>query len=524
MVVILQLQVVSITSRTASFEIENNCRYFLSDKVSVFLNDEKVDTVEKNVFTLRNLEPSKEYCIYIQNDSTKEVSNKVVIKTKFESVTVNVKDFGARGNGESLDTLALQAAINACPEDGRVLMPKGRYLTTPLFLKSNITIHLEKDAVLLGVNDREKYPILPGILTGNDGQKEYYLGSWEGEPLDCFASLITGINIKDVNIIGEGIIDGNASFETWWKEAKKKRIAWRPRTIFFNGCEDILVEGIKVQNSPSWTIHPLMSKNLKFINFKIINPPDSPNTDGINPESCDNVLILGGFFSLGDDCIAIKSGKLYMGKKVKMPSQNINVRNCYMKYGHGAVTIGSEMSGGINNINVQNCIFENTDRGIRIKTRRGRGATGIIDEIHVNNVHMNGVLTPFVINSFYFCDDDGHIEYVWTKKLLPVDDRTPYIKNIYIKNVKCENAHVASGFMYGLPEQKIEKVVMENVYVHFEEKAKSDYAAMMDYIEPMCRNGFYFNNVKHLLLKNIHVQNSLTEPITTENIDCEDIE
>ncbi|MFZ5967787.1 MAG: glycoside hydrolase family 28 protein [Bacillota bacterium] len=520
----LKLQVVAITSRTLSIEIENSHSYYLPNKVNLYVEQKRIETLEKNVWTINHLEPATAYTLYVEDIETKEKSQEITVRTKPESATVDVRKFGAIGDGVTLDTSALQAAILACPENGRVLIPKGTYLTTPLFLKSNINLHFEKDAVLLGVKERDRYPVLQGVLTSYDELEEYYLGSWEGDPMDSYASLLTGIHVENINIIGEGILDGNASFETWWERPKEKRRAWRPRTIFLTECKNVLVEGITIKNSPSWTVHPLMCEDLKFINLRVENPPDSPNTDGINPESCKNVLILGTLFSVGDDCIAIKSGKLYMGKKKKMPSQNIFIRNCFMEYGHGAVTIGSEMSGGVNHIYVEKCLFQNTDRGIRIKTRRGRGETGIIDEIHVQDIQMDGVLTPFVINAFYFCDIDGHVEYVWSKEPLPVDERTPYIKNIYLKNIRCKNAEVAAAFFYGLPERKIEKIDMEDIYVDFRENAKPGYAAMMDFIEPMCRNGFYFHNINHLKLKNIQAVNTSTEAVIKLAVDHEGIE
>lgn len=401
-------------------------------------------------------------------------------------------------------------------------MPEGKYLLAPIFLKSNITIELEEGAVLLGAKDRNKYPILPGVLKGLS-KEDYFLGSWEGNPVDCFASLITGINVENVNIIGNGIIDGNASIDNWWFDAKKKRTAWRPRTIFFVGCKNILVESITVKNSPSWTIHPLRSEDLKFINLNIENPKDSPNTDGLDPESCKNVQILGVDISVGDDCIAIKSGKIFISKIKTIPSQHIYIRNCNMNFGHGAVVLGSEMSSGIKNIYVENCLFNETDRGIRIKTRRGRGDTAIIDEIYAENLKMNKVFTPFTINCFYFCDIDGKTEYVWSKEKLPVDHRTPYIGNIYLKNITCLNAQVAAGFMYGLPERKIKKVKMENIYVNFDSKAEEGEPDMLSFIEPMCKNGFYFNNIEELELKDVIVENSETDQIIKLNVDKENI-
>uniref|UniRef100_UPI00047EF9F3 glycoside hydrolase family 28 protein n=1 Tax=Caldanaerobius polysaccharolyticus TaxID=44256 RepID=UPI00047EF9F3 len=513
----MNINIVSITSRTISIEIENDECFYTKNKVNIFLNGDKLGVVDTNVFTIKNLTPDSDYVVWIEDCITKERSGKISVRTNAESAVVNVRDFGAKGDGEWLDTSAIQAAIFACPENGRVFFPEGRYLTLPIFLKSNITLELGKGAVLLGAKKRELYPILPGLIKSNREGKDYYLGSWEGEAVDSFASIVTGIDVENVSVIGEGTIDGNSDFDTWWHEAKIKKIAWRPKTIFLNKCKNILVEGITIKNSPSWTIHPLMCENLKFINLDIKNPKDAPNTDGLDPESCKNVLILGTRFSVGDDCIAIKSGKFCTTEKFPVPSEEIHIRNCLMEYGHGAVVIGSEMSGGVKKVYVEKCIFNMTDRGIRLKTRRGRG--GVIDEIYVSTIKMNKVLTPFTINSFYNCDADGKTEYVWSKQKLPVDHRTPYIGSIHLRDIKCTDAQIAAGFMYGLPERKVENVTMEDIYVHFDTNAKLGYAEMLSFAEPMCRNGFYFNNIRKLRLKNVVLENELIEPFVKLNID-----
>lgn len=516
----LKFDVVSVTARTVALEVDNEECFYSPNRLNVYVNDEKVDEVNTNVFIIRNLMPNREYSVWLEDAVTGEKSERKVIRTKDETAVVNVKDFGAKGDGVSNDTSFIQAAIYACPPGGRVVFPQGIYLTAPVFLKSDITLELQRDAIIRGVKERELYPILPGALKSEDGEKDFYLASWEGNSAECFASLITGINVENVVITGEGTIDGNASFDTWWHEPKVKRIAWRPRTIFLSNCKNVLVEGITVKNSPSWTIHPLRCKNMKFIGLNIENPKDSPNTDGLNPESCDNVLILGVRFSVGDDCVAIKAGKRTADSSCSFePSKNISVRNCLMEYGHGGVVIGSEMSGGVADVHVEKCIFNYTDRGIRIKTRRGRG--GYIDGIYATKIKMNGVGTPFTINSYYFCDPDGKTEYVWSKEKLPVDERTPHIGGIHLNNITCINTQIAAAFIYGLPEAKIDNVVLKDIYVHFDVNAQPGYAEMLSFIEPMCRNGFYINNVKCLEIKNVKVENQLTDALIKLNIDEE---
>lgn len=515
----MKFQIITITSRTITLEVINDQEVYLDHSFEVYVNDQIIEVTNKNVVTIFNLEPNKEYEIYLKNITSGERSLTKVIKTKVESLTLNVKDFGAKGTGDVYDTAAIQAAIMACPNKGRVVVPEGTYLTTPLFLKSNIKLEIQRGATLLGSTVREDYPILPGLIKTNDGLDEHYLGSWEGDPMDSFASLITGIGIENVTITGEGVIDGNASFDNWWHDAKVKRVAWRPRILYLKDSSNILVEGITFQNSPSWTIHPAFSKEIKFINLKVINPKDSPNTDGINPESCNDVLILGVDFSVGDDCIAIKSGKLYLGKLLKTPSQNITIRNCHMKFGHGAIVIGSEMAGGIKNIYATRCIFEETDRGIRIKTRRGRGVDGVINGIYAENILMKRVLTPFVINAFYFCDPDGKTEYVWSKEKLPVDEGTPSIRNIYLKDIICQDSEVAAGFIYGLPEKKVENIYLENIDLSFSDNAREDYPAMMSFIEKTSRSGFFIGNAKNVRIKNVSINNTTSEAFILSEVE-----
>ena len=319
----------------------------------------------------------------------------------------------------------------------------------------------------------------------------------------------------------EGILDGKAGKEegNWWNNPKVMNIAFRPRMIFLNQCENIVVQGITVQNSPSWNIHPFFSNHLHFLDLSVLNPKDSPNTDGLDPESCRDLEIAGVYFSLGDDCIAVKSGKIYMGAKYRTPSEDITIRQCCMRDGHGSVTIGSEMAGGVKNLIVKDCLFLHTDRGLRIKTRRGRGKDAIIEGVLFDNIHMDHVMTPFVANSFYFCDPDGHTEYVRTKEALPVDDRTPDIRSLTFRNIQADNCHVAAAFFYGLPEQKIGRVEMSNVRVNYAAETQTGVPAMMEGVEPMTRSGLFAANIKTLVLHNVEIQGQDGEAMVLEHID-----
>jgi len=496
----MKLEIIFRSTRSFTIELKNNDIY-TTKPYSVYLNDKLViENNDKNVFSLFNLEQDTKYKLEVVQGNDKASIDVTTLK---ESVTLNVKKFGAKGDGVSLDTNFIQATILACPDGGRVYFPEGNYYTGPLFLRSNITIELAKNATLIGDIDRLHYPILPGVTFTSDEKDEYNLGSWEGNPLDCFASIITGINVENVNIIGEGIINGNADKADWWVDVRTKRIAWRPRGVFLNHCKNITLQGVTVTNTPSWNLHPYFSENLKFIDLKLVNPKNSPNTDGCDPESCKNVYIIGVNFSVGDDCIAIKSGKIYMGRKYKKPSELFNIRNCSMNFGHGAIVLGSEMSGGIKNITVSQCLFNQTDRGLRIKTRRGRGKDAIIDGIVFENIQMDDVLTPLVINMFYFCDPDGHTEYVYSKEKLPVDERTPYLGEFEFKNIDCKNVNVAAGTFFGLPEQPIKSISIENVNFHYSPNPKEGVPAMMDGLDPMKGKGLIFSYVDKVNVKNV---------------------
>jgi len=495
----MKFKPIVITSRSVTLEMQNS-DIVTTNEYELFVNDELYTKTNMNVVSIFELNPDTEYEIAVKVNGKSE---KNTIKTLFESVCLNVKRFGAKGDGVNNDTNAIQAAILACPDNGRVYIPDGNYYSSALFLRSNITIELSKNARLVGDVDRTHYPILPGMTYTSDEKDEYNLGSWEGNPLDCFASIITGINVENINIIGQGVIDGNANNSDWWVDVRTRRIAWRPRGVFLNKCKNITLQGVTVTNTPSWNLHPYFSENLKFIDLKIINPKNSPNTDGCDPESCKNVDIIGVNFSVGDDCIAIKSGKIYMGRKYKKPSELFNIRNCTMNFGHGSIVLGSEMSGGIKDITVSQCLFNQTDRGLRIKTRRGRGKDAIIDGITFENIKMEKVLTPLVINMFYYCDPDGHTEYVYSKEKLPVDDRTPYLGKFVFKDIDCEDVNVAAGTFFGLPEQPIDSITIDNVSFHYAENPIADKPAMMDGLDAMSGRGIIISYVNEVNIKNV---------------------
>lgn len=514
----MKIDAIFKTARCATIEMADGSIYESEQVKKIFVDDVFYQETNKVITSIYGLKPDREYKISVEYGTE---TAETTFRTDSEFVTLNVRDFGAKGDGIQDDTNFIQAAILCCPPDSRVLIPEGTYKISSLFLKDDLRLELAKGAVLSAITDRTRFPVLKGLIESYDENEEYNLGTWEGNPLDMFSGIITGVRVKNVVLYGEGMIEGNANYDedNWWFDAKRKRIAFRPRMIFLNHCENIVVQGIRVQNSPSWNIHPYFSDHLRFLDLTVLNPKDSPNTDGLDPESCKDVEIAGVYFSLGDDCIALKSGKIYMGSKYKAASEDIVIRQCCMRDGHGSITIGSEMAGGIKRVTVKDCKFLHTDRGLRIKTRRGRGKDAIIDEITFEHIKMDHVMTPFVINCFYFCDPDGHDHYVQTKDTMPVDDRTPSIKKMAFRNIEAKNCHVAAAYFYGLPEQKIEKVEMEHIHVDYAEDPTAGVPAMMDGIEPMTKLGVYVNNVETLVFRDVVVEGQEGKVLILQNVD-----
>lgn len=416
----------------------------------------------------------------------------------------NITDFGAVPDGKTLCTEAFKQAVKKCEEagGGTIYVPAGKFLTGAIQLASNTNLHIDAGAVVLFSQDPEDYPIVHS--------------RWEGEEGDVYSPLIYGENIENVSITGFGTLDGQG--ERWWRMHLDNKLKYpRPRFICFQQSERVLIEGVKIINSPAWTINPIRCNNVVVDGITIKNPADSPNTDGINPDSCRNVRISNCYISVGDDCIAIKSGVEY--GKYRIPCENITITNCTMLDGHGGVVIGSEMSGSIRYITISNCVFDGTDRGIRIKSRRGRG--GAVEDIRVNNVIMKKVMCPLVMNLYYFCGKGGKDDIVKDKNPKPVNEGTPAFRRIHLSNVTARDAGACAGFFYGLPEMPIEDISFHNVYVHMAEDAKPDIPAMMDDLEPMKKQGIFLSNVKNAIFNNVKITNHEGKAFTIEN--CEDI-
>ncbi len=476
------------------FELDNdNC--FYSNGYSIYLNDNIYKTSNKNVLPIFGLEPNTIYSVKIKFENEENIEFEV--KTEDINYFINIKDYNAKGDGISDDTASIMMAIHTAPKGSVIYFPKGVYLINHILLRSDVDLYLSEDCTIKQNYNRDNLATIKGY------QKNYYHeeatinSSWEGNPLDIYCPLIYGKNIENVKIYGSGTINGNGCISGFWNNPKVKNIAYRPKNINLVNCSNISISGLTTKNSASWNVHPFYSDNIKLYCLNVESSEASPNTDGINPESCNKVEIVGCEFSVGDDCIAIKSGKYFMSKeKYYKPCENIYIRNCAMLKGHGAVVIGSEISSGVKNVFISQCFFITTDRGLRIKTRRGRGNKSVVDNINVKNVVMSRVIHGIVLNMFYYCDPDGHSEYVRTKEILDITEETPYIKNINIEDIIVEDIRGVGIFAYGLPEQKIEKISIKNSKFIFDKIETSIEVAMLDDFEEDLDLGVFIKNVK----------------------------
>jgi len=371
----------------------------------------------------------------------------------------NVCDYGIASDGKTLTTASIQSVIDKCAENGggKIVFPAGSYLSGPLFLRSNIEVEVLAGATIIFHDDILNTPVIDG--------------SWEGIDRKVYASLFTGHDLENVSITGRGKLDGQG--KTWWEahEVNQKirksmgilRVREpdnpadsplpfpRPKMINLYNCENIVISGINFTNSPSWTIHPVYCRNIEVSGISIIQPYDSPNTDGINPEACNNVRIFNCFVDCGDDCITIKSGYNEHGRKKGIPCENIVISNCTFAHGRSAVGIGSEMSGGVRNVTVTNCVFKGTRRGLRIKSSRERG--GVVENILASNIIMENIQEGISIDMYYESESD---------KPEPVTEKTPTFRNIRYKDIIGINIEQPIN-VWGIPESPIEGLVLENI-------------------------------------------------------------
>ena len=356
----------------------------------------------------------------------------------------DVKKYGAKGDGTSKDTVAVQKAIDDCTASkggGTVEVPAGTFVIAPILLKSNMTLHLQKDAILLGSPDIPDYP----------------MGTFARHPTK--QPLVSSLNAENISITGEGTIDGNG--KVWWDYVKGTKDGGvlgndhpRPMGVVFDHSKHIKMEGVTVQNAGFWQIVPYYADDVVFRNIRIL-APKSPNTDAIDPFSSSNIVIDHVFSSVGDDNVAIKSGEIN-SPGPDAPSKNITITDCTFENGHG-LSIGSEIAGGVQNVHAERIHFKGTDQGIRIKSARDRGND--VSNISFKDITMQEVKTAILITEYYpHPAPEGEVPAV------PVGRLTPKFHDITIENVTATGSGSA-GTIVGLPESPVLGLTMKNVHL-----------------------------------------------------------
>jgi polygalacturonase len=369
----------------------------------------------------------------------------------------NARTYGAKADGATKDTKAIQAAIDDCAGagGGTVKLSGGTFLSAPIVLKSNITLDIGKGATLLGSPDHADYP----------AKTEFRAPGTQ--------SLVSATNAEKIAITGGGTIDGNG--ESWWAEARATHnagvvgaVTFRPRLVVFDHCKHIRMEGVTVQNSPSWQIVPYYTDDMVIRNVRILAPQHSPNTDAIDPFSSTNMVIDHVYADVGDDNIAIKSG-IINSPGPDAPSKNITITDCEFMHGHG-LSIGSEIAGGAQNIHAERIHFKGTDQGIRIKANRDRGAD--VSNVSFKDITMEDVKTSILISEYYpKALPDGEVAAE------PVQRLTPFFHDFTIENVESVNSGWA-GVIVGLPESPVKNVVLKNVDIQAQRGMNIAYATV----------------------------------------------
>ncbi|MFB6188323.1 MAG: glycoside hydrolase family 28 protein, partial [Halapricum sp.] len=372
--------------------------------------------------------------------------------------TSDVREYGATGDGSTRDTDAIQQALDDCSDSGgTVVVPPGEYLTAPLEVGDNTTLRLEAGATLQFVEDFSAFPTVQS--------------RWEGWDQFGFHPCLWIADAENVEITGRGTIDGQGQY--WWdfyevpdadlpdglvdrldefderndKADDVSSFTLRPPLLQIYESENVSISGVTLRNSPFWNTHVVYSKDVTIQDVTVANPVRAPNGDGIDIDSSECVKISDTYINAGDDAICLKSGKDAEGRKRGRSAEQITITNCAVEAGHGGVVIGSEMSGDVRDVTISNCSFQGTDRGIRIKTQRGRG--GVVEDLRFDTIVMRDVVCPFVVNGYYFMDiDSAPVE---------VDETTPMVRSIHFSNITARNVESA-GFLAGLPERYFEDI------------------------------------------------------------------
>ncbi|NDV64053.1 glycoside hydrolase family 28 protein [Bacteroides sp. 224] len=404
--------------------------------------------------------------------------------TTLRAERVDMLKAGAKADGKTLNTKLINATIERLNKagGGTLFFPAGKYLTGPIVMKSNITLDIEAGATIMFSDNFDHY--LPFVEM-----------RYEGVVMKSFSPLIYAVDCENITIKGEGTLDGQG--KAWWMEIYRvevdikdngkrdlnkyqplwdksndtkalyaqtnadyvrtlERRFFRPPFIQPIRCKNVRIEGVKIRNSPFWTVNPEFCDNVTVKGITIHNDP-SPNTDGINPSSCRNVHISDCHISVGDDCITIKSGRDLQGRNYGVPCENITITNCTMLSGHGGVVIGSEVSGSVRKVTISNCVFDGTDRGIRLKATRGRG--GIVEGIRVSNIVMSNIKKEAVILDLKYSNMPQE----------EVTERTPIFRNIHISGLTGMDVNIPI-YIRGLEESPITDITLRDINMNSKQK------------------------------------------------------
>jgi polygalacturonase len=343
---------------------------------------------------------------------------------RFPNRTFNLNRFGAKADGQTDCTAAFRRAIDQCSKagGGKVVVPPGTYLTGAIHLKNNVNLEVAEGArIKFSQNPKDYLPVV--------------FSRWEGVEVFNYSPFIYAFEQRNIAITGKGTLDGQSDNEHWWPWNGRPAYGWkegmsnqrpdrnalftmaekgvpvrerifgeghylRPQFIQPYRCQNVLIEGVTIRNSPMWEIHPVLCRNVIVQNVHINS--HGPNNDGCDPESCTDVLIKDCYFDTGDDCIAIKSGRNADGRRLKAPAENIIVQGCRMKDGHGGITVGSEISGGVRNLFAENCRLDsqNLDHALRVKNNAMRG--GLLEHLHFRNMEVGEVAHAVITIDFNY--------------------------------------------------------------------------------------------------------------------------
>jgi polygalacturonase len=384
---------------------------------------------------------------------------KRIVPPKFPERDFEVTKFGAVGDGRTSCTKAFAEATAACAKagGGRVVVPAGKYFTGPIHLRSGVNLHVAEGAELIFSDKLEDY--LPVVLVRVGGIELYN-----------YSPLIYARDCTNIAVTGKGKLNGNAKRWWEWKSSETKlgfemgakgvpveqrifgkpEFCIRPSFLSFVSCTNILLEDFTIGSGPNWTVHPIYCQNTTIRGIHVLT--DGPNNDGIDPDSCRDMLIENCVFDTGDDCVVLKSGYNEDGWRVGRPTENVIMRNCSSKRGHGGLVIGSEMSGGVRNVFMENCQFEGTDRAIRIKSRADRG--GVVEHIYARNLKVKNMQREVVILNMDYGSDRNK----------PVNTKPPVFRHMQFENITGDGAPTAI-LIQGMADSPIENIRFVNLNI-----------------------------------------------------------